>query len=52
MKNFCKNIIFHCIDFRLIKETDEFIQSNYGKCDIISIAGSSLKTIRQLENIY
>ncbi|MFA5431772.1 MAG: carbonic anhydrase [Candidatus Paceibacterota bacterium] len=38
----CPNIIFHCIDFRLIKETMIFINEKYGigKCDIVSVAGS------------
>jgi hypothetical protein len=38
----CQAIIYHCIDFRLIKETMKFINDNYGigKCDIVSVAGS------------
>lgn len=37
----CQNIIFHCIDFRLINETNDFIKNNYGRSDIVSVAGSS-----------
>jgi carbonic anhydrase len=39
----CPNIIFHCIDFRLINETRAFINEKYGtgKYDIVSVAGSS-----------
>ena len=37
----CQNIVFHCIDFRLINETNDFIKNNYGGSDIVSVAGSS-----------
>ncbi len=40
-KHSCQNIAFHCIDFRLINETNDFIKNNYGDCDIVSVAGSS-----------
>ncbi|HPX51738.1 MAG TPA: carbonic anhydrase [Candidatus Pacearchaeota archaeon] len=40
-KHDCQTIVFHCIDFRLINETNDFIKNNYGKCDIVSVAGSS-----------
>lgn len=38
----CPVIIYHCIDFRLIKETMRFIDERYGlgKCDIVSVAGA------------
>lgn len=39
-KHNCQNIVFHCIDFRLINETNDFIKNNYGECDIVSVAGS------------
>jgi hypothetical protein len=38
-KHDCQNIVFHCIDFRLINQTNEFIKNNYGECDIVSVAG-------------
>ncbi|MDD3292575.1 MAG: hypothetical protein PHT67_00565 [Candidatus Pacebacteria bacterium] len=39
----CKSIIFKCMDFRLTKETNRFLQENnlIGDCDIVSLAGSS-----------
>lgn len=42
-KHNCENIIFHCIDFRLIKKTHDFLEKEYGvdNYDIVSIAGSS-----------
>lgn len=42
-KHNCENIIFHCIDFRLIDKTNDFIENTYGKdnYDIVSVAGSS-----------
>jgi len=40
-KHDCQNIVFHCIDFRLINETNDFIKNTYGDCDIVSVAGSS-----------
>ena len=38
----CPVIVYHCIDFRLIKETMKFIDEKYGigKCDIVSVAGA------------
>lgn len=39
-KHDCQNIVFHCIDFRLINETNDFIKNNYGECDIVSVARS------------
>ena len=40
--HYCPVIIYHCIDFRLIKETMRFIDERYGlgKCDIVSVAGA------------
>lgn len=42
-KHSCAQIIFHCIDFRLIKGTMNFIDQNYqiGNCDIVSVAGAA-----------
>ena len=39
----CSTIVYHCIDFRTIKETMKFIDEKYGigNCDIVSVAGSS-----------
>ncbi|MBP6914175.1 hypothetical protein KBB74_01640 [Candidatus Parcubacteria bacterium] len=39
----CKSIVFKCMDFRLTKETNRFLEENnlLGDCDIVSIAGSS-----------
>ena len=38
----CPTIVYHCIDFRLIRETMRFIDEKYGigKCDIVSVAGA------------
>jgi hypothetical protein len=40
--HYCPTIIYHCIDFRLIKETMRFIDERYGlgTCDIVSVAGA------------
>jgi len=40
--HYCPTIVYHCIDFRLIKETMKFIDEKYGigKCDIVSVAGA------------
>jgi len=40
--HYCPVIVYHCIDFRLIKETMRFIDERYGlgKCDIVSVAGA------------
>jgi carbonic anhydrase len=39
----CSTIVFHCIDFRTIKETTKFIDSKcgLGDCDIVSVAGAA-----------
>lgn len=43
MAHNCKNLLIHCMDFRLIKETKEWMEQNnlLGDCDVISIAGAS-----------
>jgi len=43
MKHKCDNIVIHCMDFRLIAETNDFLKTNYGvhNYDLISVAGSS-----------
>ena len=43
MSHQCKAIIIHCMDFRLIKETQRWLgEKGYlGDCDIVSIAGAS-----------
>ena len=47
MAHYCKSILFHCMDFRLIKETIRWMQEkNYlGDCDVISLAGASKEIV-------
>jgi len=39
----CSTFIIHCMDFRLINKTKEWMNKNdlIGDCDVVSIAGSS-----------
>lgn len=41
-KHTCSTIVFHCIDFRTIKETTKFLDNKcgLGDCDIVSVAGA------------
>lgn len=43
----CSSILFHCIDYRLIKEIRSWMneQNLLGDCDIVSIAGASKSLI-------
>ncbi|MFH1427754.1 MAG: carbonic anhydrase [Patescibacteria group bacterium] len=43
MSHTCKAILIHCMDFRLIKETRNWLEREnlIGDCDIVSLAGAS-----------
>jgi carbonic anhydrase len=53
MAHNCKAILFHCIDFRLIKETTRWMKANnlVGDCDIVSVAGSSKSIVDGSEQL-
>jgi len=47
MSHNCKSILIHCIDFRLIEKTREWMKENkyLGDCDVVSLAGASKSII-------
>ena len=49
----CKNLIVHCIDFRLGKKIKSYMEERglLGDCDIVSVAGGVKNTDFILEQI-
>ena len=47
MSHSCKAILIHCIDFRLISQTINWMQANgyLGDCDVVGLAGASKELV-------
>lgn len=54
MSHKCKSILIHCMDFRLIKATKEWMedQGYIGDCDVVSLAGASKELADGSEKAY
>lgn len=53
MAHHCKYLIVHCIDFRLQKSINDYLEKNgvLGDCDVVSIAGGVKNTGFLLEQL-
>ncbi|HOZ55850.1 MAG TPA: hypothetical protein PLH29_01335 [bacterium] len=47
MSHQCKAILIHCMDFRLIEQTRNWMKENgyLGDCDVVSLAGASKELV-------
>ena len=53
MSHQCKSILIHCMDFRLMKATKQWMekQGYMGDCDVVSLAGASKELVDGSEQV-